>query len=123
MFQLSSCLAWIELNKSFNLFLRPFKHPALVVLMYFSKSVICNKVKLNAREHGELDCLYKGQNFGLPQIFILHTCGNLMHSFKVQTYKLMHNKCMGLCGNLTEILPQLILLLLHPQAGYKLPVD
>ena len=52
--------AWIESNKSFTLFLRPFKPPALVFLMYFSECVICNKVKVKAMEHGAPDCLHKG---------------------------------------------------------------
>ena len=37
--QLSSCLAWIESNESFNLLLMPFKPLALVVLIYFSECV------------------------------------------------------------------------------------
>ena len=58
--QLSRCLAWIESNESFNLFLRPFKPLALVFLMYFSECVICNKVKVKVMEHGAPDYLYKG---------------------------------------------------------------
>ena len=67
--QLSSCLAWIESNESFNLLLMSFKPPALVVLIYFSECVL--KFKLWSME--PLIACTKGKISAYPiYLFCMH---------------------------------------------------